>query len=69
MTNGQTKRVLVWFGPHLLCVREAPPEQADAFAATMPLRFHGLRVTIGELKPGEQLKPLPAERLWPLTIY
>lgn len=62
-------RIRVWFGPHLVRELAAAPGDAAACAEEMPYRFHGLRITIGNLDPAEQLDPLPTEPwLWPLTV-
>lgn len=64
-----SRRIRTWFGPHLIREYAAPRAQAEAYAQEMPYAFHGLRVTLSESDPGEDLEPLPSERrLWPLTV-
>lgn len=38
-TNSDTRRVQVWFGPHVVCTHEADADQARKYADTIPLHL------------------------------
>ncbi|MEV0289986.1 MULTISPECIES: hypothetical protein [unclassified Kribbella] len=62
----QRRRVLVWFGDHVVADYRAEADLAERYAAAMARRFAGLRVTsdpIPDADPGPD-RTLPGERLW-----
>ena len=67
-TARHLRRVRVWFGPNLIGEFASSAPRARAYAEAMPYRYQGLRVTIAELDAGQELDPLPTERLWSLTV-
>lgn len=62
----EERRVLLWFGEHLLRAYRAEPTAAVEYANAVGAHFPGLTVTV-DREDVDGLVRLPCEQLWTLT--